>query len=454
MSTSYLQKITNSFTFIFSPKSLPEDIEDDFIIITYQDIAEYGQSFFICLDKSIIIIDKPKFQQFIEIYPKKTYYYIYDFTNDAKNILIEATNSSINLKATKFTINDIQSFISSFRNTKIQFLKNIKKSTHLFNTMLQLIVAHILQKSIMKTRISRIEKAEEFINKKPQINHYKLNEFIKLSNLGSGGSGFVEMAFHIGTEKLYALKNSYQEGKYVKTLEREYDNYSKICCFPFLPRFYGKIQPENYLVIDYIEGLPLNKIKELNLNLFEKIMIILEIMFAVKFLHENNFVYRDLKPDNVIIDHNKTAVLIDFNRMIKQSNDYIGTVDFCQIYMAPEIVNGKPFSYKADIYSIGFLIYYIILEECPDKKIEGNKHIFDKLQQKYQEIKVICENCTQIDHNNRPDIDELIHNFIYYFSFQIILFNADKDENYYIFCKLLSTNTKSSSFKDIYEINI
>ena len=132
MTTSYLQKIINSFTFTCSPKSLPEDIEDDFFIITYQDISEYDQSFFICLDKSIIIIDKPKFQQFIEIYPKKTYYYIYDFPDDTKNILTEATNPSINLEATKFTIDDIQSFINSFRYTKIQFFKNKKESKNHF----------------------------------------------------------------------------------------------------------------------------------------------------------------------------------------------------------------------------------------------------------------------------------------------------------------------------------
>ena len=264
----------------------------------------------------------------------------------------------------------------------------------------------------MKTRINRIENANEFLDKKPQIKSYKLNEFIILSNLGRGGSGLVEMAFHIETERIFALKSSFQEEKNIKTLEREYYNYKEICYHQFLPRFYGRVQPENILVIDYIEGLSLNKIKKLKLNLFEKIMIILEIMFAIKFLHENNFVYRDLNPDNVIIDHNKTAVLIDFNRMIKQNNNYVGAVDFYQIYIAPEIVDGKPFSYKADIYSIGFLMYYIFLEEDADKKQEDNKHIFDKLKQGYQKIKVICDDCTQIDHDNRPDIDKLIHNFI------------------------------------------
>ena len=57
-------------------------------------------------------------------------------------------------------------------------------------------------------------------------------------------------------------------------------------------------------------------IKEYHFSVEEKYTIILQIMLSIVFLHLNGYIYRDLKPSNIMIDSNKTAILIDFDWMI------------------------------------------------------------------------------------------------------------------------------------------
>lgn len=87
-------------------------------------------------------------------------------------------------------------------------------------------------------------------------------------------------------------------------------------------------------------------------------MIIIELMFIIDYLHQNEFIYRDLKPDNIMIDNNKTAVLIDFDRMIKFDDASNVKTTIFTSYTAPE-VNELKFFEKCDIYSLGKIIKYL-----------------------------------------------------------------------------------------------
>lgn len=99
----------------------------------------------------------------------------------------------------------------------------------------------------------------------------------------------------------------YHEDDYKSEIlkKREIHNYA-IFSHPFLPRFYGTTENES-IIIDCIYRLTLKEIKKkkkMHHDLFEKVIIIFEIIFTIQYFHSKGFVYRDLKPDNVIDDHN------------------------------------------------------------------------------------------------------------------------------------------------------
>ena len=261
-----------------------------------------------------------------------------------------------------------------------------------------------------KDRLSNFENSENNESTEIELNNFN---HIKLEDLGVGASTTV-LICHLGLEQLLAMKIFYNiESE--KLFEREKRNYEKIR-HPLIPRFYGtgRIKNEKCLLIEYIKGISLDNIKQIKLNQEDKIVNIYELLKIIEYLHRNGFIYRDLKPDNFIIDENKTLVLIDFDRMLIQDSQQI-TKNFSSSYIAPEIFEAKRYSYEVDIFSLGLIVYFIIMEkEAPTNLYSRN--IFDDFGGEFSEMKQIFENCINIEGSTRPTIDEIIHDFMKYYS--------------------------------------
>lgn len=111
---------------------------------------------------------------------------------------------------------------------------------------------------------------------------------------------------------------------------------------PFLVKFYGTLSNNDNksLLIEFINGDTLKSIQKIKYNEMQKIKIILSILIVIQYLHFQNFIYRDLKPNNLMIDKNGDLVLIDFDRMIKNIKENTGfqsTHDFGHLYASPEL---------------------------------------------------------------------------------------------------------------------
>ena len=231
---------------------------------------------------------------------------------------------------------------------------------------------------------------------KPIENFEEDKDFITIRRINQGSLSNVELIYEIEKEELFLIKKP-NNPENDRLIRREFNNYLQID-FPLIPKLYGRIKGTDYPVIQFINGKSLKNIQQFHFSKEEKIIIIFEILLTFEHFHDNLlFVYRDLKPDNVIISQDKDAFIIDFDRMVKMSdmNSYDEhTADFQTVYVAPEVNLGE-IDFKNDIYSIGQMIYYIMNEKkpCSDNNSMNDEKLFS-----------IYKRCTDNDRNNRPHV--------------------------------------------------
>ena len=147
----------------------------------------------------------------------------------------------------------------------------------------------------------------------------------------------------------------------------------KLANTPFIVNLHFWFQDDDYLyfVLDYAECGDLfnliNTFKETEeLSIEIGRFITAEILVALEFLHENNIIYRDIKPQNVLVDKEGHVKLCDFGLAkarfdSSQENTLWGTVK----YMAPEILMYQKYGFTADFWSLGILLYRVSTGELP-----------------------------------------------------------------------------------------
>ena len=227
------------------------------------------------------------------------------------------------------------------------------------------------------------------------------NDYIELDLIGTGSSNIVRLIFLIETQDLCVIKKLNPYSRY-ELHERELNNYKKLFQIPWIPKLYGTDYKNECLIIQYIKGNTLDIIEEKRFSFNDKIIIIFQLLVIFHYLHKKNFIYRDLKPNNIIIDDNKNVFLIDFDRLISYSENILDeehTNYFSSDYVAPEILNGN-ISYACDIYSLGKIIYYVMKEN----NIEQNPDLYS-----------LYKSCIDDSPSKRPSSSDLLFLFYLYF---------------------------------------
>jgi len=87
-----------------------------------------------------------------------------------------------------------------------------------------------------------------------------------------------------------------------------------------------------------------------------------EILIALSTVHRRNVLYRDLKPENLMIDREGHIKLIDFGfaKHLEKSNSRAYTNCGTIGYIAPEVLQGGGYCYPADIWSFGILLLVLL----------------------------------------------------------------------------------------------
>ena len=93
----------------------------------------------------------------------------------------------------------------------------------------------------------------------------------------------------------------------------------------------------------------------------------IEILLAIRCLHDNNILYGDLKPANILLDRNGHIKICDFNSSIilKKKEELINTRGGTFGYSAPEVLDGLYYGMYADWYSFGCILYTMLFKSVP-----------------------------------------------------------------------------------------
>lgn len=94
--------------------------------------------------------------------------------------------------------------------------------------------------------------------------------------------------------------------------------------------------------------------------------IFAQMVEAFKVLVKENILHRDLKPSNILF-HDGVLKLADFGfcKELLKENDMTQTMVGSPIYMAPEVLKGQTYNCKADIWSMGVVLYEMLFGVCP-----------------------------------------------------------------------------------------
>jgi serine/threonine protein kinase len=125
---------------------------------------------------------------------------------------------------------------------------------------------------------------------------------------------------------------------------------------------------EPYLVMDYIEGLPLDVYCDQNrLTQSQRLALFLEVCSAVDFAHRHLIIHRDLKPSNVLVGADGKAKLLDFGAAkllgpmpTDRTREYL-----TPRYSSPEQMRGEPATVAMDVYSLGVMLYELLTGQWP-----------------------------------------------------------------------------------------
>ena len=225
---------------------------------------------------------------------------------------------------------------------------------------------------------------------------FLIEEFKMMRVIYSGMLGVVKIAVHLESNRAVVLKQIMKYEVLAKS-KKEYvlreRSILKQIRSPYIVLLLGTFQDSEhlYLVQEFMQGGDLHNLlkirKILNSDLAKSYAA--QIVCSFSHLHMRGIIYRALKPENICIDNKGFLRLVDFG-MAKRIRDGEKTFTMCGTpdYLAPEIILGKGHDENADWWTLGILIYEVLIGRPPFlardpvalyEKILKNQVVFTKI---------------------------------------------------------------------------
>lgn len=195
---------------------------------------------------------------------------------------------------------------------------------------------------------------------------------------------------------------------------------------PSLVQFMGLTHMDEFMILmERIHGTTLTEFV-MSQRKYNKYALARQLINVFLFLHSCKppVIYRDLKPDNLLVESSGLLKLTDFglSRFVPEEEGYkMSGQTGTPRYMAPEVALGKHYDLRADVYSIGLVLYFIFTGEKPfagyteeqlNDYFQSDKMLFpsDKIRDK--DIRNIIDGCVTRNVDERWDIHRVSEEFL------------------------------------------
>ena len=244
---------------------------------------------------------------------------------------------------------------------------------------------------------------------------FKEDDFIKLKLISSTNPKVAyHLVMHINSLHIFTMKTiTTRDDKGIQHEIEFCKNYSHRCII----KFYGFIKKDQNIagfIYEFMSNGNLYENMKRNISEIESFTIINRIFQAVDYLHSNHLINRDIKPSNILFDHNNVPYMsdletirnIDDNNSNKESFSFdIGT----EMYSSPEQDKGESISYSTDYFSFGLVVYYLFekKEIKNSSQLKENRIEFPPLNNGPKSIQYLYQRCVKINPKERLTKNEI-----------------------------------------------
>lgn len=251
----------------------------------------------------------------------------------------------------------------------------------------------------------------------PMIDRVIKGKFKLIKRLGQGGMGTVYLAEQVGLGNRLALKFLKAEFSADAEIARRFLNEAKSYARVAHPNAvalhdFGQDDDGNlFIAMELCEGVDLKRVigERGRLGLSDAVEIVLQVADVLTSAHENGIVHRDLKPENIMVRKTRRGLhvkVLDFGiaRMMDAGTrlTMAGSIAGTPRYMSPEQVEGKDVDHRADVYSLGIVLFETLTGRQP---FDGTTVAEILRRQVTEPLPHLVEFCAELD---LPDLDGVV----------------------------------------------
>ncbi|KAG5624734.1 hypothetical protein H5410_009952 [Solanum commersonii] len=146
--------------------------------------------------------------------------------------------------------------------------------------------------------------------------------------------------------------------------------------------------------------------------------VAIDVSKGMNYLHQNNIIHRDLKAANLLMDENEVVKVADFGvARVKAQTGVMTAETGTYRWMAPEVIEHKPYDHKADVFSFGVVLWELLTGKIPYEYLTPLQAAIGVVQKglrptipKHTPLKLaeLLETCWQQDPTSRPDFSAIV----------------------------------------------